>query len=130
MQIIGDVETDGLPSVELYETLRERYWVLTYDGRAQGWLLSPQRPIDVPNGMMTWRRPTYGEVCDMIARTRAGLPDRSADLAKYRRSDPAPPLCECGHGEDAHRSGGLLIGHPYCRSTCPCVSGFQIAPTS
>lgn len=124
--IVIDATADpDLPSQELFNAMRERYWVCAFksgDSRVSmdSWLWSAERPRDVPNGMMAWRRPTFGEFCAFVSAWHAGRrPD--GHLATYRRTQPAPPLCRCGHGEDSHRYFG-------CRSTCVCTSFARATP--
>lgn len=114
--------TDELPPAEEFDRARERYWVLAFrnEDTRRGWLMSPGRPVDVPNGSMVWRRPTYREFLAWKAWwAEHGNPDPDGHLAQYRRGVHDIPLCECGHGIDTHR-------RPYytaetCRMSCLCT---------
>lgn len=117
--------TDEGPDQDFVDFMRRSYWVCVYmaphtlaePARGDEWLMSHSRPVDVDNGNMHWRRPTYEEVLNHLDWLERLLPVR--DLGEYRRSGPVPPLCVCGHGQDSHRMG-ILQPLLHCRSQCFC----------
>lgn len=115
---------DDLPDERAFQFALNHYWVIAFKhqysaARPTDWLMSPGRPMDVPNGMMAWRRPTYQEFIDWMDwwSVRGEQPD--GHLFQYRRTpDEVGVSCECGHDESSHHNGPLV--GPGCRMTCVC----------
>lgn len=116
--------TDETPDTDEFGRIQSHYWVLSYKGEEAdvGWVMSAGRPIDVPNGGMIWRRPTYGEFLRWKEWwSEHGQPRTTSDRTKrYSRSPHDIPLCECGHGEDSHSTSGMLLF--LCQMSCDCRS--------